>query len=130
MRTEIEDAAGGAAHRAPGTGTLAGTYTAHPGSLLLSTNGNAIDLGSPSARLQMRVSGVLGARELTFVSGTSLGSMMQAVNSFAGETGVFARHVGYGLELSAPTESLNAFTSITILNDGDVSNMGIRAVRR
>lgn len=125
------DGAGGA------RGGAVGTYTARAGALLLSTAGNNLNLGGVGASdgalqvFRLRISGVAGGLELSFASGTTLTSVRDAINYYAGKTGVNAEYEpGRGLLFRGPADSANAFVSVSIIDDGHAVGLGVRQVRQ
>jgi flagellin len=106
------------------------TQSAQQAGLYLSFGGTAIDLGTNSS-FTFEVSGALGARELTFTSGTSMTDIAAAINSFSDVTGVEASVVASGssngIKLSSSKFGSSELTSVRIVDDGGISttNLGV-----
>ena len=102
------------------------TQSAQRGQLFLSTGG-ALDLGTGST-FTIEIAGELGARELSFASGTTNAQMVTAINSFKDVTGVSAAAVSSGsqngINLSSAEYGDDAFVSVKIVDDGSVSTTG------
>ena len=102
------------------------TQSAQRGQLFLSTGG-ALDLGTGST-FTIEISGELGARELSFASGTTNAQMVTAINSFKDVTGVSAAAVSSGsqngINLSSTEFGEDAFVSVNIVDDGTIGTTG------
>ncbi len=89
--------------------------------------GGAIDLSAATARFVIEIAGNLGTRELSFASGTSVGSMRDAINSFTDVTGVVARlsgpagHPATGLALKSVEYGDDQFVSVRAVNTGGIN---------
>lgn len=101
------------------------TQSAQQGGLFLSFGGTQIDLGGPNSSFTIEIGGALGNRELTFSSGTSLASIVDAINSFKDVTGVEAKTSGTGIKLFSTDYGSEKFTSVKVIDDGGISNTGL-----
>jgi flagellin len=102
------------------------TQSAQTAGLFLSTNG-ALDLGTGST-FTIEIAGELGARELSFASGTTQAQIVAAINTYTDITGVSAKSSGTGILLRSNDYGDDAFTSVKVIDDGGVgaaSNIGI-----
>jgi flagellin len=104
------------------------TESAQQAGLFLSMGGTSIDLGGATSSFVIEIRGSLGARELTFSSGTTLSSVAAAVNTFKDVTGVEATASGSGLKLFSTNYGSSEFVSVKVIDDGGIgtaSNKGI-----
>lgn len=92
------------------------TASAQKAGLYLSFGGRALDFNTGSA-FTLNIAGVLGSRELTFTSGTTLTNMAAAINTFSPATGVVAEATETGLNLRVPGYGSREFVSVR--NTGD-----------
>lgn len=102
------------------------TQSAQQAGLFLSTNG-ALDLSAANASFVIEVAGSKGSRELSFSSGTTVASIVSAVNSFTNVTGVTATASGTGLRLVSNDFGSNEYVSVRVVNAGGLtgSNTGV-----
>ncbi len=101
------------------------TQSAQKGGLYLSTNG-ALNLGGSGGSFTIEVAGALGSRELSFASGTSVSSIVKAINTFSDVTGVEANASGTaGLKLSSSEYGRNAFVSVKVVNAAGITGTGV-----
>ncbi|QOJ01787.1 MAG: flagellin [Phycisphaeraceae bacterium] len=101
------------------------TQSAQQGGLFMSFGGANLDLSSQNASFTVEVRGSLGARELTFSSGTTMSSIAAAINTFKDVTGVEARSSGTGVKLYSSNYGSSAFTSVKVVNDGGAAGNGV-----
>ncbi|MFN0133057.1 MAG: flagellin [Phycisphaerales bacterium] len=107
------------------------TQSAQQAGLYLSMGGSSIDLAAASSTFTIEVSGGLGTRELTFTSGTSMTSIVAAINSFKSVTGVEATAVASsttnGIKLSSTKYGSSEFVTVKVTDDGGISttNLGL-----
>ena len=66
------------------------TQSAQHAALVLSTGGIQLDLSASTANFQFELTGLLGSREFTFASGTTLTDIASSINTFKSITGVSA----------------------------------------
>lgn len=101
------------------------TTSAQQAGVFLSTGGN-IDLGgAQGSTFTIEISGSLGSRELSFASGTTLGSIADAINSFSDVTGVTATASSTGLRLDSDGYGANSFVSVKVVDDANIQGTGI-----
>jgi flagellin len=68
----------------------------------------------------LELAGTLGARELSFNSGTALADVAGAINGFTSVTGVSAVVSGTGIRLDSTGFGSEEFVSVTIADDGAI----------
>jgi flagellin len=100
------------------------TQSAQQAGLFLSMGGTSIDLGGATSSFVVEVRGSLGARELTFSSGTTLSSIAASVNTFKDVTGVEASVSGNGLKLFSTEFGSSEFVSVKVIDDGGLAASG------
>jgi flagellin len=101
------------------------TQSAQQAGLFLSAGGTSIDLGGSGGEFRIDVTGALGARELTFNSGTTLADIATAINTFKDVTGVEANVSGTGIKLSSTDFGNDEFVSVTVLDDGGITGTDV-----
>jgi len=103
------------------------TQSAQQAGLFLSMGGSSIDLGGATSSFVVEVRGSLGARELSFSSGTKLSAIVAAVNTFKDVTGVEASTSSTGIRLKSTEFGSDEFVSVKVTDDGGLSssNTGI-----
>ena len=108
--------------------------SAQVGGFLLSMGGTDINLGGAGGddgndqQFVLEVKGALGAREVSFSSGTTLATMADAINTFKSVTGVKAVQSGTGLRLESTEYGADQFVGVDVVDDGGIgsaSNIGI-----
>ncbi|MCC6229030.1 MAG: flagellin [Phycisphaerales bacterium] len=107
---------------------VAVTASAQQGGFFMSMGATAIDLGGATSSFVVEIGGSLGARELTFASGTSLSKIADAINSFTDVTGVEATVSSTGIVLNSSEFGSDQFVSVKVIDDGGIghaSNTGI-----
>lgn len=101
------------------------TQSAQQGGLYMSLGGANLDLSSQTASFTFEVRGSKGARQLTFNSGTSMATMVQAINTFTDVTGVKASAGGTGIKIFSKEFGADEFTTVKIVNAGGAAGDGI-----
>ncbi|MEM8835202.1 MAG: flagellin [Planctomycetota bacterium] len=105
------------------------TGSAQVGGFLLSFGGANIDLASADSEFVIEIAGDLGSRELTFASGTALGDIVDAVNSFSEVTGVSAvlSTSNNAIRLESDELGSDKFVSLKVIDDGGIvgANSGV-----
>jgi flagellin len=102
------------------------TQSAQTAGLFLSTGG-ALDLGTGST-FTVEISGELGARELSFASGTTQAQMVAAINSYKDVTGLSAKSSGTGVVLNSTEYGSDAFVSVKVIDDGTITDTGTMGI--
>jgi flagellin len=98
------------------------TQSAQQGSLFLSMGGTSITLGTGST-LTMEIGGSQGSRELSFANGTTVDSIVAAINSFTDVTGAVATATSGGVIALTSDEFGSAeYVSVRIVDDGGITN--------
>ena len=106
------------------------TASAQKGGFFLSTGG-ALNLGGAGAtdgnddQFVFEVSGSLGARQLSFGSGTAVADIVSTINSFSDTTGVEATASGGGFRIDSTEYGESEFVSIKVVDDGDINGTGL-----
>ncbi len=107
------------------------TDSAQIGGFFLSFGANNLNLGGAGATdgagstFTIEISGARGSRELSFASGTTLTSVIAAVNSFTDITGVKAVGSGTGLRLESDAFGSDQFVSVKVVNDAGAQGSGL-----
>ncbi len=101
------------------------TQSAQIAGFFLSFGGNNLDLGVATDQFVIEIDGVEGTQELSFASGTTLPSVVAAINSFSNETGVVAVASGTGFRLHSNDHGSDEFVSVKIVDDGGMTGTGI-----
>lgn len=112
------------------------TASAQIAGMFLEFDGAGIDLGeatapgtlAPNSQFVIEIAGNEGARELSFSSGTTLGSMRDAINSFSDVTGVRAVVSGTGIRLESTEFGAEEFVSLKVVDSGGIdvgANVGV-----
>lgn len=108
------------------------TQSAQQGALFLSTGGN-LDLSSNSSQFSFEIGGSKGNASVSFASGTSLPSVVIAINSLTPHTGVSAIVSGAGFRLDGVEVGKKNFVSVKVIDDGGLSeaapNAGVFKMR-
>lgn len=91
---------------------------------LLSVGGGALDLASADEQFVLEIGGPRGSRELSFSSGTSLASIVNAINSFSSVTGVRAAVSGTGVRVTSTEFGSDQFVSVRVTDDGGIGTAG------
>ncbi len=95
------------------------TQQGEPAGLFMQFDGAALDLGAAIETLKMEVAGPLGARELSFASGTTVHTIMATINSNTSSTGVDAVMSGVdSFRLHSSEVGTDEFVSVRIIDDG------------
>jgi len=97
--------------------------SARLGGLLLSMAGHQIDLGSSSSAFTISIGGALGARVLSFASGTTLVDIAIAIRSFGPMTGVDAVVSGTGVRIQSAEYGSRQFVSVRVLEPGGIQGL-------
>lgn len=92
--------------------------------LFLSFAGTNIDFTAGST-FNLDIEGNLGARELSFTSGTTLADIAASINTFSSVTGVTANVSGTGVTLNSNSYGNNEFISVSAGGDATLSGTGI-----
>jgi flagellin len=103
------------------------TTSAQQAGLFLSLGG-ALNLnGGTNSAFTIEITGSLGSRELSFASGTTVASIVDAINTFSAVTGVTATasSTGAGFRLESEEYGSNAFVSTRIVNEADIQGTGL-----
>ncbi|MBX3385934.1 MAG: flagellin [Phycisphaeraceae bacterium] len=101
------------------------TTSAQKGGLFLSTGG-ALNLGGGgNGAFTIEVAGALGSRELSFASGTTVSSIVSAINTFADVTGVRATASGTGLRLDSGEYGSAEFVNVRVVNAANITGTGV-----
>ena len=94
------------------------TASAQHAGLFISTNG-ALDLTNATSTFTFEIAGSKGSREFSFASGTSLDSMVEAINTFKDVTGVSAAVSGVtGFSIKSVEYGSNEFVSFDVISQG------------
>ena len=109
------------------------TGSAQTASYYLSAGADNLNLGGATAtdganeQFVIEIAGSLGARELSFASGTELTDVAAAINSFTDVTGVSATASGTGIILKSTEFGSDEFVSVKIVDDGSINgtNLGL-----
>ncbi|HVZ93170.1 MAG TPA: flagellin [Phycisphaerales bacterium] len=102
------------------------TASAQYGGFVLSLGNNNIDLATQNSQFVIEIAGAKGSRELSFASGTTLNSIIAAINSFTDVTGVAATISGStAIRLESDKFGSDQFVSVRVVNDGGVGGNGI-----
>ncbi len=106
------------------------TNSAQVGGFFLSFGGGQLDLGAADRQFVIEIAGAEGARELTFASGTTLGQMVDAINTFTDVTGVQAEvsTANTGIRLESTDVGSDEFVSVRVRDDGGVTGPGLIGV--
>ncbi|MDX2119220.1 MAG: flagellin [Planctomycetota bacterium] len=100
------------------------TQSAQQAGQFLSFGGAAIDLTAGS-KFVFEVAGNLGSRQLEFTSGTTLGTIAAAINTFTDVTGIKATASGTGIKLYSKEYGSDQFVSTKVSNAGGSAGSGI-----
>ncbi len=98
------------------------TASAQHGGLFLSANAADLDLSATGNRLVFELAGSRGSREFSFASGTSLTAVTNAVNTFTSVTGVSAAVSGTGIVIKSTEFGSDQFVSLKIISDGGIND--------
>lgn len=104
------------------------TQSAQQGGMYMNFSGTKIDLSGLTGKVfKMEVRGTKGARELTFASGTTLSSVVAAINTFTDVTGVQATLSANtsGIKLNSQDFGSDEFVSVKVLNASGMQGSGI-----
>jgi len=108
------------------------TQSAQYGGLYLSADANGgpgptatIEMSGASDRFVFELAGAKGSREFTFASGTQLGDIVEAVNTFTSVTGVSASvsASGTGVYFHANEKGDDNFVQFRLVDDGNFGNL-------
>ncbi len=102
------------------------TGSAQVAGFYLSFGAANLNLGAASDRFVIEIAGAKGARELSFVSGTSISNIVNAINSFTEVTGVKATLSGStgstsGISLQSVGFGSSEFVSVQVVSHGDLN---------
>lgn len=101
------------------------TESAQVGGFLLSFGAANLDLTNAQSEFKIEIAGVDGARELTFSSGTSLGTIVDTINSFTPVTGVKATLSGTdAIKIETDEFGSDQFVSVKVTDDGGLADPG------
>lgn len=104
------------------------TGSAQVAGFFLSFGGATLNLGGAGvadgkdSSFVIEVAGEAGSREFRFASGTSLVDIESAINSFTAVTGVRATLSGTGLNLSSTAFGSEKFTTVRVIDSGDLNS--------
>ncbi|HVZ94587.1 MAG TPA: flagellin hook IN motif-containing protein, partial [Phycisphaerales bacterium] len=107
------------------------TASARHGNLYFTFNGDNINLGGSgssdgaSRQLVINVVGSKGSQQLSFASGTTLNSVVAAINTYRDATGVEAVLSGAGVQqihLQSTGFGSREFVSVNVLDSGGIAN--------
>ncbi len=104
------------------------TGSAQVGGFFLSVGGTNLTLGAATDQFVIEIAGTEGSRELSFASGTTVTSIVAAINSFTDVTGVKATLSGTtneGIRLESSEFGSNEFVSVKVVDDGSITGTGI-----
>lgn len=102
------------------------TTSAQQAGLFLSLGGPLNLNGGLNSAFTIEITGSLGSRELSFTSGTSIDTIVTAINTFSDVTGVVANAEGTtALKLASDQYGSNAFVSTSIVQSADIQGTGI-----
>lgn len=107
-------------HVPPGSATdvnVTVTASAQLGGLYLSMGSLTLNTAANSG-FQFEITGGIGSTEFTFVSGTSLANIADAINATSFETGVRAVQSGTGIRLESRGYGATQFVSVRVIEDG------------
>lgn len=97
------------------------TNSAQQGQMFMNFGSASLTLGTGST-FTMEISGSEGARELSFANGTTLDSMVAAINSYTDVTGVNASLTSTGVISLNTTEYGSAnYVSVKVIDDGSIT---------
>lgn len=99
------------------------TQSAQQGQLYLNIGGANLDLAGQTSSFVVEVGGALGARELSFSSGTSAATIAATINSFKDVTGLVASASASGVTIRSVDYGSNEYASVKVIKDG-----GLQAV--
>jgi flagellin len=109
------------------------TESAQQGALFLSMGGTTLDLGTNSTFV-IEIGGSQGNRELSFADGTSLASIVDAINSYVDVTGVrasLATASSTMINLTSDAFGSSEYVSVKIADDGGLNgNVGQAGIYR
>ena len=102
------------------------TGSAQVAGFYLSFGAANLDLGAGTDRFVIEIAGSKGARELSFVSGTSIANIVNAINSFTEVTGVRATLSGStgttsGISLQSVGFGSSEFVTVQVVSDGAIN---------
>lgn len=101
---------------------VAVTQSAQQGALFFFAVGvpfGTLNLSSESARFSIEITGTKGSREFSFVSGTTIASVADAINTFKEVTGVSATELfGAGFRVDSTALGSDEFVQVKIHEDG------------
>ncbi|MEC9373043.1 MAG: flagellin [Planctomycetota bacterium] len=100
------------------------TNSAQVAGFYLSLGGTSLNLGAADDLFVLEISGSEGARELSFASGTTLASIVDAINTFRDVTGVQAAVSATGIRLSSTGLGSNEFVSVKVVDEGGIGTAG------
>ncbi len=89
----------------------------------------SLDLSSATAQFKVEIGGKLGSREFTFIEGTSITAISDAINQFSDVTGVIASAAAAGggfteLSLKSTDVGKDQFVSVRVIDDGGTGSGG------
>ncbi|CAE7266687.1 flaA [Symbiodinium necroappetens] len=101
------------------------TQSAQRGALYISAGASPITFPTGNGPLVIEVAGAKGSREFSFASGTTLGDIRDAINTFSSVTGTRAATSGAtGLRLESTDYGDDEYVSVTIVSDGGFDDGG------
>ena len=108
------------------------TGSAQVGGFFLSFGNSALTLSGTNDRFIIEIGGTKGTRELSFSSGTSVNSVVAAINTFTDVTGVVATlsgtaGVGSGIRLTSTDLGASEFVSVKVVNAGGINTAEAQA---
>jgi flagellin len=109
------------------------TGSAQVAGFYLSFGSNNLNLTDQNSRFVIEVTGANGSRELSFASGTTVASVVDAINSFSDVTGVEATLSGAasggvsGIALKSVEFGETEFVSVRVVNAGGINTSAANA---
>jgi len=100
------------------------TTSAQRAGLFMET-GATLDLGGSGQNFTIEIAGSLGARELSFASGTTVADMVAAINTFTDVTGVSAVASGTGLVIRSEEYGSDEFVNVKVVNAAGITGTGV-----
>ncbi len=109
------------------------TTSAQQGSLFLST-GTSLNLaGGTQGLFTIEVAGQFGSRELSFASGTTRQTIVDAINTYTDVTGVsaslFNSSTSASLRLNSTNYGSDGFVSVRVVNAANIQGAGVGVYR-
>ena len=103
-----------------GSAQVAGFFLSFGGATL--NLGGALATDGANSSFVLEVAGAKGSREFTFSSGTSLTTVVKAINSFTDVTGAQAVASGTGVNVKSVGFGSDQFVTVRVTNDGIINS--------